>query len=250
MSRIETWLDRQMQQKRYRVLSGSALKLAALLIMLLDHTAEVLLSQMQFATDAIVSIGSHQITLYWICRMIGRLAFPIYCFLLTEGYIHTHNKKKYGLNLLIFALISEIPWDLEHNGKMFASGQNVFFTLFLGFLALVCLDRYRENKPKLLISMVSLFAAGMLLNADYGLRGMSVILLMYLLRNHPIPQAVIISGVFQNAWALLAAFIPISMYNGKRGFIKGKPAKYLFYAAYPLHILLLYFLKNKFFGYD
>ena len=143
MSRIETWLDQQMQQKRYCVLSGSALKLIALLTMLLDHTAEILFSQMQFATDAILSIGSHQITLYWICRMIGRLAFPIYCFLLTEGYTYTHNKRKYGLNLFVFALISEIPWDLEHNGKMFCSGQNVFFTLFLGFLAIFCFDRFR-----------------------------------------------------------------------------------------------------------
>ena len=87
MSRIETWLDQQMQQKRYCVLSGSALKLIALLTMLLDHTAEILFSQMQFATDAILSIGSHQITLYWICRMIGRLAFPIYCFLLTPTFL-------------------------------------------------------------------------------------------------------------------------------------------------------------------
>ena len=105
-----------------KVLSGSSLKMIALITMIIDHIGSVLLSQAQFANEPIVSIGSHAITLYFIVRKIGRLAFPIYCFLITEGYLHTHDKKRYGLNLLIFALISEIPWNLEHSGHLLYSG--------------------------------------------------------------------------------------------------------------------------------
>ena len=221
----------------------------ALITMFIDHTASVLLRQMQFANEAIISFSSHDITLYWICRIIGRLAFPIYCFLITEGYIHTHDKKKYGINLLIFALISEIPWDLEHSGKLFDGRQNVFFTLFLGFLAIYFYDKYKDDKKMLLISLVILFVISLLIRADYGSRGMAFILFLYVMRDRKVLQAVLGSCFFSYAWAILVAFVPINMYNGERGFIRGKIAKYAFYAAYPLHILILYFLKSKYFGY-
>ena len=79
--------------------------------------------------------------------------------------------------------------------------------------------------------------------ADYGCSGFAFILLLYVLREKKLEQAVIGSGVLSSRWIAGLAFIPINMYNGRRGFIRGKFAKYLFYAIYPIHMLLFYFLK-------
>ena len=115
--------------EKYRFLSNSVLKCIALFTMLVDHVASVLLKS---NSTVLLRLFGRNITLYQSMRMVGRLAFPIYAFLLVEGFYHTQDKKKYGLRLLIFALISEIPWNLEHSGSLFYTKQNVFFTLFLG----------------------------------------------------------------------------------------------------------------------
>lgn len=237
------------QKQEYRIFSGSVLKLIALISMLIDHTASVLLRNMNFANVSYISIGSTGITLYWICRLIGRIAFPIYAFLITEGYLKTHNKKKYGLSLLLFAVISEIPWNLEHSGKLFYSSQNVFFTLFLGYTAICCYEHFKNQKLKLMAALLVLFVISVFFKADYGCRGFSFILFLYIMRESRILQAVIGSCFFANAIAALVSFIPINMYNGKRGFIKGTILKYVFYAAYPVHIFILYLIKEVFWGY-
>ncbi len=231
-------------------LSGSALKMIALVTMIIDHIGSVLLSQVQFANEPIVSIGSHAVTLYFIIRKIGRLAFPIYCFLITEGYLHTHDKKRYGLSLLIFALISEIPWNLEHSGHLLYSGQNVFFTLFLGYLAICAYERFKDDRYKMFTCLFGLFALSILLRADYGSRGLGFILFLYIMRDRRILQAIVGSCFFSGAYAIIVAFLPINMYNGERGFIKTKAAKYAFYIAYPLHIFILYLIRLNTFGYN
>lgn len=233
-----------------KVLSGSSLKMIALITMIIDHIGAFLLSQAQFANEPIVSIGSHAITLYFIVRKIGRLAFPIYCFLITEGYLHTHDKKRYGLNLLIFALISEIPWNLEHSGHLLYSGQNVFFTLFLGYLAICAYERFKDDRYKMFTCLFGLFALSILLRADYGSRGLGFILFLYIMRDRKILQAIVGSCFFSGAYAIIVAFLPINMYNGERGFIKTKAAKYAFYIAYPLHIFILYLIRLNTFGYN
>ena len=101
--------------EKFRVLSGSALKVLAMVIMLIDHTAAFLLVKSAAATRTLFVLGGTDISIYRIMRDVGRAAFPIFCFLLVEGFVHTHNRFKYGRNLLIFACISEIPWDLVHN---------------------------------------------------------------------------------------------------------------------------------------
>ena len=234
-----------------KILSGSTLKLIALITMMIDHIGSVLLSQAAFATTPFLTIGSHGITLYFIVRKIGRLAFPIYCFLITEGAIHTHDRKKYGANLLIFALISEIPWNLEHSNKVFMLGsQNVFFTLFLGFVAICAYDRYKDDAYRLVLSLGGLFAASFILRCDYGCRGFALILFIYIMREKKVLQAILGSCFLGSAYAVIFAFIPINMYNGERGFIKSKAAKYAFYAAYPLHIFILYLIRLNTFGYN
>ena len=235
---------------KYKCLSGSALKMIALITMMIDHVGSVLLSQAAFANRPFISIGSHALTLYFIVRKIGRLSFPIYCFLITEGYIHTHDRKRYGINLLIFALISEIPWNYEHTGRLFYSSQNVFFTLFLGYLGICVYERYKDNWALQLRYLAILFALSFILRCDYGCKGFALIVFIYIMRDKKVLQAILGSCFLSSAYVAILAFIPINMYNGERGFIKGKAAKYAFYLAYPLHIFILYLIRLNTFGYN
>ena len=95
-------------------MSGSILKLIACLAMLIDHMAAFLPGDFMNMKETLFVIGNKAVSLRMIMHYIGRMAFPLFAFLITEGFTHTHDRKKYGINLLIFALISEIPWNLVH----------------------------------------------------------------------------------------------------------------------------------------
>ena len=231
---------------KYRVLSGSALKMIALVAMLIDHTAVVLLRDSRII---LLRTRWGVLTLYTLMRRIGRISFPIYCFLLVEGFLHTRDRRKYGRNLLLFALISEIPWNLEHTGTLRYGAQNVFFTLFLGYAGLCCIEYFREQPRKQLASLLLLVLVALNARADYGVVGFGLILLMYALRKQEILRAVIATCFLSSTWTGGLAFIPIGMYNGKRGFIRSRFLKYLFYAAYPLHITILYLIRKNTIGY-
>lgn len=144
---------------RRRGIPGSTLKLIAIFTMLIDHTAAVVLNQILvshrfFNIYSRASMDGNYLQMYQIygwMRNIGRIAFPIFCFLLVEGFVHTSNKRKYAVRLGVFALVSEIPFDLAFYGKvLFNRHQNVFFTLFIGFLAVwgfqLIGDRLRDKK--------------------------------------------------------------------------------------------------------
>lgn len=246
------------------ILSGFILKLSALVLMIIDHVGLVI-----FAGTS----------LYLPCRILGRIAFPIYAFLITEGYVHTRNVKKYGLRLLLFAFLSEIPFDYAFFGTFFyLNYQNVFFTLSLGLAALVCFDvaagneRAAENERRtfkseridadkkeipdwsrqvhrsniakaLLILIVILAEMG---HTDYGSFGIVMILLFYWLRNQKAvcvlaTSAALIGygflGGFQVEGFGALAWIFIGLYNGKKGWYP--LPSILFYAAYPIHLLIL-----------
>lgn len=128
-------------------LSGSTVKIIAVIAMLIDHAAAAVLAR--YLVQGIRSAADNQAAWAWqqehisfylvynVMRAIGRLGFPIFCFLLVEGFQRTRNVKKYALRLGIFALISEIPFNLAICGQTFHTGyQNVYFTLLLGLLAL------------------------------------------------------------------------------------------------------------------
>ena len=204
---------------RLQILSGSALKMIAVITMLIDHSACILLSLYPPALTPLFHIGQTGYSLYRICRDIGRIAFPIYCFLLLEGFLHTRNRKKYGRNLLIFALISELPWNYMFADTWHYEKQNVFFTLLLGYLAFCALEYFKDRRDMQLLSMIGLLAVSVFLKADY-------------------------SCWLAYEWKACFAFLPINMYNGQRGFIRGKAAKYFFYAFYPLHIVILVILRR------
>lgn len=235
--------------EKCRILSGSALKVLAMLTMLIDHTGAHLLRHYGPATVPLFSFGGSSYSLYRIFRDIGRIAFPIFCFLLVEGFWHTHDRKKYGRNLLIFACISEIPWNLAQNSTLlYPDKQNVFFTLFLGYLAFCAIDHFKENELLQLLCMAALFAASWYLKADYGWKGYVFLLIMFWLHDHKPAQALIGSAWLSYEWKACFAFLPINMYNGKRGFIRGKGMKYFFYAFYPVHIAVIVVLRKLIFS--
>ena len=233
---------------KYRFLSSSGLKIIAVLTMFIDHTASVLLKE---NSPTLLELAGKQLTLYQLMRFTGRIAFPIFAFLLVEGFHHTSNRKKYSLRLLFFALISEIPWNLEHTGKLFYGSQNVFFTLFLGFLGLCVIEQLKisKDKTKWLFSLFALLISSIVLSADYGCSGFGFILLLGMLRDYPVFRAITGACFLSSRWQAGLAFIPISFYNGKRGFIKGAFLKILFYVIYPLHMLILYLIKKALGGY-
>ena len=231
-----------LQQPRHKILSGSVLKLLAIITMTIDHSAVVLLPVVE-ALRIPVTIGAETMTVYWILRKIGRPAFPIFCFLITEGYQHTRNKWKYGLRLLIFAVISEIPFNMMCTGNLFSlEYQNVYFTLFMGLAMIFAFEKIGNQLLKYLaVAGIGLVAS--YLNADYGLNGVLLVFMIYLLRNAPAAQPMLAYPLLLGEIYAVAAFIPINLYNGKRGFIRSPVLKLLFYAFYPLHITILVIIQ-------
>nr|WP_270256993.1 TraX family protein [Coprococcus catus] len=222
---------------RYQRLDGTVLKLIACLSMFIDHLGAVCFSGM---------MGF---------RIIGRLAFPIYCFLLVEGAVHTRNMKKYILRMGIFALISEVPFDLAFYHRLVYTGhQNVFFTLGLGLLAIWFLEHPIEQLdiPDVLYKLLVIIAAGLIaefFNTDYGFTGIAVICIFYYLRGQPqlkYPIAAILLAAMGGVevYAVLA-LIPILLYNGQRG-RQTKDMQYGFYIFYPAHLLLIAALYHLF----
>lgn len=160
--------------------SGSTIKLIAIIAMFIDHTAATILERMMMRAGYMLAtinagtmadwIAGHKALFipYIVMRMIGRFGFPIFCFLLVEGFVHTHNRRKYALRLFLFALISEIPFDFAFHGEWFFSGyQNVFFTLFLGMLAMCAFSFFAEH-IKGGISAVAGIVTGILFTGVYA----------------------------------------------------------------------------------
>lgn len=219
------------------------MKLIAVVCMLIDHLAAFYLFKLPVLHTELFTLGHHAVTPLLMMRLVGRLAFPIFAFLIVEGFLHTRSRVRYGRNLLIFALLSELPWNLIHSGTWHYPSQNVFFTLLLGYLGLCALEYFKDDSRRLLASLLGLLVASVLMRADYGCSGYGFILLLYVLRENRILQAIIGSCVLGSRWIAGLAFIPINMYNGERGFVKGPVAKYLFYLFYPLHLLVIYLLR-------
>ena len=114
--------------------------------------------------------------------------------------------------------------------------------------AFCAIEYFWEDRWKQMLCLLALFGLSFIVNADYGWRGFIFLLIMYLLRNEKASQAIVGSCWLAYEWKACFAFISINMYNGKRGFIKGKAAKYFFYLFYPLHITVLVILRHVLFG--
>ena len=131
--------------EKWKKVSGSTLKLMGIFVMLIDHTALAVISRLKM--KLLISGGQpgNLQSVYSGMKFVGRLGFPIFCFLLLEGFEKTRNRGKYLFRLGLFALISEIPYDLAFSSKVLEfHHQNVFFTLFLGLLSL-CAYAFMEK---------------------------------------------------------------------------------------------------------
>ena len=221
--------------------SGSTLKMIALVIMFIDHIGAVIVQRTMAMEGFNHDFWS---SLYWPIRYVGRLAFPIFCFLLVEGFVHTSNVKKYLKGMLLFALISEIPFNLGIAGTLFSlEYQNVFWELALGIMAMLSLEMIEKKKSNywiqvvLRIAVIIVFAGiAEVLNFDYGMYGIISIVALYAFREKRLMQLLI--GAVSFYWEPVAplAFLLIALYNGKRG----RNIKYAFYIFYPTHLLVLY----------
>lgn len=234
----------QLALNRFKIMSGSTLKVLACVAMFIDHFAKIYLIKFDWARMTLFSIFGRNFSVVQLMVMFGRFAFPIFAFLLVNGFLHTKDRKRYGLNLFIFALLSEIPFNLLFNNALTFPKQNVMFTLLLGYLALCCLD-YFKGKPLISVfSIVLLYVMTRLIKADYGASGYLFILSLYGLRKEKAIQSLACSMLLSMKFMVFLSFIPINMYNGERGFIKTRFSKYCFYAFYPLHMLFIYLLAK------
>ena len=239
-----------MKKTRYG-LDSTALRLLAILFMVLDHL---------WAT---VVPGN----LWLTC--VGRLAFPIFAFQLCEGYRHTGDFRRYRRRLLVFALLSEIPFNLFYAGSViFPFHQNVLFTLLLGLLAMRQADMLRREegiKKKSLrcLALLLILAGGVVLFPDYGLMGVMTVLCFFVFRDHRLFQLAAMAVL--NIFAFKGQTIPVSLgalafdfpiqgfallalpliwlYNGEKG-RGGKGLRLFWYIFYPLHMLALYFIQR------
>ena len=237
-------------------ISASVLKWIAVVSMLIDHMTAGLLDNGYWGSGHAVTHTGY--ILYYILRGIGRIAFPIYCFLIVEGYFHTRNKWKFLARLAVFSIISEIPFDICFHEMYFDwSYQNVFLTLAIGLLGIIVFDlivRYDFQSADIVrkIAAVGVIAAAAaaaeLLNTDYSAYGVAIIFLFFFFRNNEILRNVFVSIALTLLSTLEAAavviFIPLHFYNGQRG----RQNKYLFYILYPAHLLLIAAARGYFFG--
>ncbi len=244
-----------MEDKKLRFdISSAGLHVIAMVCMLLDHVAAVGL----IYND-------------WI-RCVGRIAFPVFAFMTVEGFFRTKSLKKYALRLFVFALISEIPFNLMVGNSLFYPlHQNVLWTFLMGLLAMWVLERAKQAKAKWLvpiavIGVVALsYLFGIITFADYYGGGVWTVLVFYFFREKKWYNLVgqVVALWYINAEVLggygfelnifgfnfflhmqlfaLLALIPIWLYRGRKGH-SSKAFKYICYAFYPLHMLVLYLL--------
>ena len=229
--------------KKIQFLSGAWLKYIAIFSMIIDHTNKALIY------PYLTSANGFLTTLSNIFDIIGRIAFPLFCFFLVEGFFKTRSRKKYLLNLLIFGVISEVPFDMFTTASFFNTNwQNVMFTLALVLVTVWIIDILKakmQNKPKAIWYVVSLLIVGvmcivsMLLSVDYEHHAILIGYFFYLF--HDMPIFAILFGyasMYESPWALLGFGLTLT-YNGERG----RQNKMLNYWFYPIHMLILGILR-------
>lgn len=227
------------------------LKTLAMLSMLLDHIGVMLIrngklygySPEYYQMAIETAEGRWWLRLSELCIYAGRLAFPLFCFILVEGFIHTRDLKRYIVRMLIFALVSELPFDLAfYNANYDFSGQNVGFTMLIGLLVMYGMRRFRRRTElKWLCVLAGMFAAEQL-RVDYGALGVLLIVLLYNFRKEKLLQlgsGAVLASVLSYTKFLTAAlaFVPVYFYNGERGWLRWKYFPYIFY---PLHLSIMY----------
>lgn len=269
------FMDLNTSLKHIQFLSGNSIKLIAVCLMLMDHFAKIVLEW--YITDILIPMeSSGQISWDVIQRWdyferftlapIGAAAFPLFCFMISEGFFYTRNRKKYFCLIGLFAVISELPFDIaffrsysvaENTFPFYWKYQNVFFTLLLGLFALWCIEKFRctsaEKSARLKSVFLQILCVGGLailasvIHSDYEAFGVLLIVGFYLCRKNRVYQILIflficiITTGNQPTVSEYASALLLLLYNGKRG---KWHLKYFFYIFYPAHIFLLYLVTQ------
>lgn len=218
-------------------LSGASLKLLALVTMFADHINKgiIIPAAYQYESATLATIAL-------VLKVVGRWAFPLFFFMLVEGFTHTSNKGKYLRNICIFALLSEIPFNLFVHRSLFdLEHQNIFFTHAIGIIVMWLISIIPKNSTTLknvyiFIIVSSGCIVSELLGFDYGWMGIALISAFYILREYRIIAAAAgyALAMFEQPFSF-PVFAILPLYNGERG----KQIKRLFYWAYPVHLLLI-----------
>ena len=223
------------KKEPYRILDGTVLKIIAMISMVFDHAGDLLFPEQS-----------------WM-RIIGRIALPIFAFCIAEGYSHTRNKTKYLLRLCLFGLISELPYDLARTGGLEFGQQNIMLTFALAILALMVYDRITAGGKAVWKIIAGIAAAAvigfaaLILRFESNLFAIILILVFHIFRDKAhwirclagLIWHLAIRNIGIYLWGVLS-FIPLLMYNGK----KGKGLKWFFYVFYPGHLLLLFLIRT------
>lgn len=206
----------------------------ALIAMFLDHFARIIYPDL------------------YILKVIGRLAFILYSFLLVEGFTHTKSTSHYFFRLFLFALLSEIPYDLAFGDNLFdPSRQNIFFTLLAGLAALLVIESKKIASDVKVLLVATLVTAANLFNFDYYYLGVLQVVCFYVFRSNRVKQFLTVGilnlfYMFRIATQAAAVFglLPIYLYKGEQG----KKTGVLFYIFYPAHLLLFWIIRRYLVG--
>ena len=205
-------------------LDRSLLRYIAFVCMVLDHVAATLLPSGPLAFSF---------------RIVGRIAFPVFCFFLVQGFIHTHSRKRYALRLLGLALLSQVPYTF-----CFLSVKlNVVFNLFAGLLLLSFLDHVSEACPRHLVFLFASLSLASL--SEYGQMGIVVITTMYVMRDSRPYWYLFLTPVLflmsvEYCGAAILALPLIACCSNEKGIELSRSFNYLFY---PIHLAVFWFLQ-------
>lgn len=228
-----------------KILPQEGLKLIACITMLIDHFGHAIVPNLPVP---------YMVELYYACRILGRLAFPIYCFLLVEGMHHTRNPQKYILRLGVGILLAELPFDLLFERGFTWAYQSVMVTLTLGAIMLLCMRKTEKKGVKLLL-VIPFAVLAELAKCDYGGWGIAMIAVFGLIDGAGLQTLglLLVNGCMASAripifgipvsvqlFAVLA-MVPIALYSGRK-LSRSRALQWGFYLFYPVHLLLLWLL--------
>lgn len=222
--------------KRIQIFTGAQLKYIAFISMLIDHVNNVLITPILDGSGFLLYLSN-------IFSILGRIAFPIFVFFIVEGFFKTKNRKKYLITLIVFGIISEVPFDMFTSKTFFNPyWNNMIFTLALCLITIWIIDALKEKiKIKALwytVSIIIVIISGlsaMELSLDYDYHAVVVAYIFYIFYDKPLTRAGLgYLSIIKEFYSFLGFGLTLT-YNGKRG----KQYKLINYLFYPIHILIL-----------
>ena len=229
--------------KKFQIFNGAQLKYIAFISMLIDHANNALITPLLDGQGFLLHLSN-------LFSILGRIAFPIFVFFIVEGFFKTGNRKKYLLALLVFGLISEVPFDMFTSRTFFdPNWNNMMFTLALCLVTIWLVDILKTKINKRLlwyivsIIIVAIFAfMAMQLSLDYDYHAIVVAYLFYIFYDRPILGAGLgYLSIIKELYSFLGFAMTLT-YNGERG----RQYKWFNYLFYPVHILILGLLRFYF----